>query len=255
MPAAPRLFVETETLMMNQDELLLKGQEAVHAVRVLRMKPEEEVVLTDGQGHLARTRIIGVEKNGLRLQYIERVFIADDRLPIGLIVALLKPEKMDMVIQKATELGVKEIWPVSTEYSMGKKHFTHTNQQARYSRWTEIARQALKQCRGAFLPKLHEIMPLNAACAAVNERNCYFTRLFCWEAALSTDTASWPDIMPPCILALGPEGGFSDSDCRVLQDQNFLPVSLGRRILRAETAAISAIAITAHLISRSKTHD
>jgi 16S rRNA (uracil1498-N3)-methyltransferase len=241
--------------MTNQEEFLLKGREMVHAVRVLRMRPGEEVILTDGLGHLARTRITSVEKNGLLLQYIERLSLADDRLPISLLAALLKPEKMDMVIQKATELGVKEIWPVSTEYSMSKNHFTHTGQQARQARWTEIARQALKQCRGAFLPEIHAIMPLKAACSALNEKTCDYTRLFCWEAAATTTDATWPEITPPCILALGPEGGFSDSDCRVLHDQKFLPVSLGQRILRAETAAIAAISITAHLISRSKTND
>lgn len=248
MPAAPRLFVEPDTLMTNQKELLLKGQEAIHALRVLRMKPGEEIVLTDGLGHLARTRIIGVERTALLLQYIERLSLTDDRLPIHLLIALLKPEKMDMVIQKATELGVKEIRPVTTEYSKSEKIFMHTPQKARYARWTEIARQALKQCRGAFLPEIHEIMPLKAACAAIAENTFDQTRLFCWEAAAAMTAAPWPEITPPCILALGPEGGFSDSDRRVLDTHNFLPISLGSRILRAETAAIAAVSITAHLL-------
>lgn len=251
MPALQRLFVEPDTLMMNQEKFLLTGQEAVHALRVLRMRIEEEVILTDGLGHLARAQIIGVERNGLLLRYIECISLADDRLPISLLAALLKPEKMDMVIQKATELGVKEIWPVSTEYSQGKNHLHHS----RRLRWIEIARQALKQCRGAFLPEIHEVMPLKDACAALDEKTCEHTRLFCWEAAASITAAPWPEITPPCVLALGPEGGFSDSDRSVLHDQRFLPVSLGPRILRAETAAIAAISITAFLISRSKAND
>ncbi|MEZ0328046.1 MAG: RsmE family RNA methyltransferase [Dissulfuribacterales bacterium] len=246
--------MESDTLMTNQKEFLLKGQEAIHALRVLRMKPEEEIVLTDGLGHLARARITGVERNALLLQYIERLSLTDDRLPIHLLIALLKPEKMDLVIQKATELGVQKIWPVTTEYSKNEKIFIHTAQKARYARWTEIARQALKQCRGAFLPEIHGIMPLKAACEAFHKKNDH-TRLFCWEAAAAMTSAPWPEITPPCILALGPEGGFSDYDCRVLYDHNFLPVSLGQRILRAETAAIAAISITAHLLSRSKTDD
>lgn len=269
MPAPPRLFVEHD--LLNQEAFLLTGQEAIHAVRVLRMRPGEEVVLIDGLGHSARTRIIDLKRNGLLLQQMERITLADDRLPIGLLAALLKPEKMDMVIQKATELGIREIWPVITEYSSDKKHFTHPRYKARHSRWNEIARQALKQCRGAFLPEIHEIMPLKAACTAINEIAYFHTRLFCWEAAEATlkersdftskersdfiTAAPWPEITPPCILALGPEGGFSDSDCRTLRDQNFLAVSLGQRILRAETAAIAAISITAFLISRSKTND
>lgn len=220
-------------------------------MRVLRMQPEEEVVLTDGLGHLARTRIISLKRKSLLLQCMGCISLADDRLPIVLLAALLKPEKMDIVIQKATELGVKEIWPVTTEYSKSKNHFQHS----RRLRWIEITRQALKQCRGAFLPEIHEIMPLKAACTALDKKTCNQTRLFCWEATASMVAASWPEITPPCILALGPEGGFSDADCRVLHEQSFLPVSLGPRILRAETAAITAISITSHLISRSKTHD
>jgi len=255
MPTPPHLFASPEALSGAQDEFQLTGSGALHAIRVLRMRPGEEIVLLNGQGQLVRCQITLVKRDTLVMRCLQRVCVEDDRLPIYLVIALLRPEKMDVVIQKATELGVQEIWPVFTAHCGCLSPFAPAHLQARYERWQEIARQALKQCRGGFLPKIRPIMSLEEACAAIDVDFKVHTRLFCWEGATSSSHLLWPTITPPCILTLGPEGGFSKAEYRMLMERNFLPISLGRRILRAETAAISAISITNYLISRNKNND
>lgn len=258
MTTTPRLFIEPEILKTAQQEYRLTGQEAIHAIRVLRMRPGDDVILIDGEGHMAYTKIVQVNRDSLLLRLIDHdnttslypyLLLEDDRLPIHLMVAILKSEKMDMVIQKATELGVKEIWPIITDHSMSKTNFRSGNRNTKSMRWKEIARQALKQCRGAFLPEIHEPMTIGDACKTI--QNSVHTRLFCWEKAASINNSPWPIIIPPCALAIGPEGGFSKSEYHLLQEYRFVPVSLGSRILRAETAVISATSIAAYFIARS----
>ena len=148
---------------------------------------------------------------------------------------LLKGEKMDLVVQKATELGVKEIVPLITERSQ-------IRETRKLQRWQKIAEEASRQCCRNRVPLIHEPKTLEAAISS----HQFSGGIICWEQegapfSAALDAFRGADKIVVCI---GPEGGFSEKEIRAAEARNFVVASLGKRILRAETAALTAVALT-----------
>ncbi|MDA8161610.1 MAG: 16S rRNA (uracil(1498)-N(3))-methyltransferase [Desulfobacteraceae bacterium] len=228
----------------------LDGGEARHIARVLRLKTDSLVNLVNGIGGMTPARIVKIGKASVTFEIEAETIIRDDRLPIELIVGIIKGERMDWLIQKATELGVSAIRPVLTRHTV--VGLDDDKRYSRTTRWQEIAMQALKQCKGLTSPSIYPVSTLSEAVLSVQASG---TRLFLSESCDEKGIIqAWRQSdEPPATVAIGPEGGFSDEEQTMFKRSGFTPASLGKRTLRSETAAIAAIAVLGSLIYDIKT--
>jgi 16S rRNA (uracil1498-N3)-methyltransferase len=236
-----RFYLRSEFIFSDTEDLLLSGKEAHHISNVLRLGHGEEIFLMDGQGNRAKCIVEKKEKGRLFLRILTRETLQDDRIPIHLIIAVIKGDRMNWLLQKAAELGVLSIRPVIASHTIMSLH--GISKENRMDRWQEIAIQALKQCRGNWAT---EILPLSSLKEAAQNCPKESAKIFLSEKERKTNIFStWQSQKQktPIMLAVGPEGGFSEDEREFLEEEGFHPVTLGPRILRSETAAIAGIAI------------
>ena len=225
--------------------LRITGPEAHHAKNVIRLKTGDAVVLADTRGHEYAARIRAMDRQGLELEVIEkREALKEPELNLELGLALLKSDHMDLVVQKATELGLKTLTPLVTART--EVRLTPERAAKRLERWRRISGESLKQCRRAFPVN---IRPLTGFPDFLAQAPPADLRLMLHESASGNPGAGWRDLLnrrngPRSVLLLvGPEGGFSPDEAEQAKTAGFMPLVLGPRILRSETAAIAALAI------------
>lgn len=220
--------------------------EARHLRDVLRLKAGDEVYVFDGHGREFRCRIVNVSRHAAELHIEAEVEPAkpESQLQLNLCLALLKGEKFDLVVQKATELGVSKVTPLITRYA--DIHLRDESDAAkRVTRWQRIALEAAKQSGRAFVPEIGA--PVAFESVAVEGFGVMFS-----ERGGET-LESLIDHAPTHITALvGSEGGWSDEEIESAQARNFNAITLGGRILRAETAAITVTALLQHIFGDLK---
>jgi len=220
--------------------------------RVRRFGPGSLVELIDGSGMLAKAKIIRINRVGVGLQIMEVSKQLNDCLPINLIVALLKGDRMGWMIQKATELGIQTICPVITQHTVIKIDTEKTGRHL--VRWKEIAKQALKQCRGSFVPTIHPVVSLEEALEKVPYASA---KILLWESEKNRSLFSaWGDQgnATPVTVIAGPEGGFSRKEILSCRGAGFFTATMGTRTLRSETAAIGAVAALAAMMTCKRLH-
>lgn len=232
----PRLFVDPERLGAVGGELPLRGPEHHYLVHVLRGRPGDKVTLLDGSGREVTARIAGAE--GTVLELVAEKRAAGEGPRVTLLLGLLKGEKFDLVVQKATELGVCRIVPLRCARSVARPDDARAA--ARRARWERIARAAAGQCRRPQLPEIAAPQDPGPALAMEAAE----LRLVLWEGALRQPLRDLlPAPLPATIAVLvGPEGGLADEEVRRAEECGYLACGLGPRILRAETAAIAVLA-------------
>jgi len=206
------------------EKLVLPPEEA-HHLRVRRVVPGEEVVVLDGKGREAKGRLM--VSGALKIQEVNRVLEREPFVRVTLYIALLKGNKMSFVVQKATELGVAEIVPLLTCRSLPRPSFSKVD------RWNVIAKEALKQCGGTVLPRISSPQPL---------RIVKGPGWVLWEGERERKLPQGVTSISEALV-IGPEGGWEDEEIGFLKDQGFVPVTLGPRVLRAETAALVGTAL------------
>lgn len=202
----------------------LSPEDARHAAKVLRLRPGDEIVALDGMGGRSRARL-GEDGS---VELLETLPSNEPRLRLTVYQGVPKADKLELLAQKLTELGVTRLVPVEMERSV--RHFE------KVERLRKIAREAAKQCRRALPMEIAEPMPWREAVADM--RACKLL-VAPWEEATAghlTDLAPCADIG----LLIGPEGGIS---AREIEECGAKTVTLGARILRTETAALAATAI------------
>lgn len=225
----------------------LSGQQAAHLVRVLRAQPgmEFDVVAGDRVWHAV---VAAVTSDTVRFNLIAEV-PSDPALPVTLLLSVFKFDRMEWVIEKATELGAARIIPVIARRS--EKHLARAAEK-RTERWRRIARESAKQSRRSDTPLVEDAIPLKTAATregqAVRLLLAEQERATTMRAALEQALNSANDEFPEIRLAVGPEGGWAPEEEALFDDEGWRPVSLGPRILRVETAAIAAIAVIAALL-------
>jgi 16S rRNA (uracil1498-N3)-methyltransferase len=219
-------------------ETRIVGEKAHYLSTVLRLKKGEELILFDGRGASYRTRITGITKREVRAEIlgIDRTE-AESPLDMCLIQGLLKGDKMDLVVQKTTELGVKEIIPAVT----GRSQFRDTR---KVPRWRKIAEEAAQQCGRTTVPHVHDTLLFEEIFSSSGIRARCRGLLF-WEEEGTGFHQALQDLEAsgPLSIAVGPEGGFTREEAAIGESAGLLITSLGTRILRAETAAIATAAI------------
>lgn len=235
-PATPKTRLFSPEALVADSELWLAREQASYLTRVLRLKAEDTLVIFDGNGGQFGATIKTFEKGRVLLQVGARQTTeAESPLPIQLIQGISRGGRMDIVVQKATELGVRRITPVITEYSVVK--FGGDRAERRREHWRRICRSACEQCGRNRLPDIDLPQTLQACLDGFGNDGA--TRLMLDPRS---DTGIRSKGAPAGVaLLVGPEAGLSASERELCSDSGFAAVSLGPRTLRTETAAIAGV--------------
>ncbi len=221
----------------------ITGDDAHHLMHVMRAKEGQEVIVVDAENQVARMAMSAFREGAVTLTLQERL-AADTESPIALVLAqcLLKADKMDLVVQKAVELGAVGVIPVRSQNCVVR--YDAKKAAARRGRWQKIADEAAKQCgRTALLSvaavtDLNDFLQQNAASAETE-------LIFFYENEQDQTVKSYLSQVQAkrIVLLVGPEGGFSLDEAAAVAAASGHSVTLGPRILRAETAALTALAV------------
>jgi 16S rRNA (uracil1498-N3)-methyltransferase len=235
----PRFYVPCPKI--EKGKLRVEGQEVKHIRNVLRLKRGDAITVFDSSGKEYKGPIVG-ESSSSVIMAIEEILPskAESPLEITLAQSLLKGEKMDYLIQKATELGVKEIAPFVSSRSIPL--LEGSKRAARLRRWTRIAIEASKQCGRGVVPIIRPIQEFPGLLRLVPEDSL---RLILWEreeGRLRQVLADFKETKK-VFFVVGPEGGLNPEEIERAKKAGFLPVSLGERILRSETGSLSFLTI------------
>jgi 16S rRNA (uracil1498-N3)-methyltransferase len=229
----------------------LTGEQASHLIRVLRAQPGMEFDIVAGD-RVWRAVIAGISGDAVRFNLIAEVE-SDPALPITLLLSVFKFDRMEWAIEKATELGVSRVIPIVARRS--EKHLAQAAQN-RVERWRKIAREAAKQSRRSDIPVIEDAIPLKTAARRegdavkllLAEQERTTTLRAALANALEEALKNAKDEFPEIRLATGPEGGWVAEEEALFDAEGWKSVSLGPRILRAETAAITAMAVAAAML-------
>jgi 16S rRNA (uracil1498-N3)-methyltransferase len=241
-PMTRRRFYAPPSAFADQT-VTLATDEARHLRDVLRLKTGDEVYVFNGVGREFRCTVSSARRDSAELQVEAEVEPAkpESQLQLKLCVALLKGEKFDLVVQKATELGVTKVVPLITRYAD-----IHLRDEAdatkRVARWQRIALEAAKQSGRAFVPEISAPVAFQTFVDRAKDDGLYVMFSERGGGPLSALKAA------KSVTALvGSEGGWADKEIEQASARDFHIVTLGGRILRAETAAITVTAILQHL--------
>ncbi len=228
------------------DTVTLSGSDAHHLGYTLRARVGERCVVVDKERQVASMEITGFTADTVTLRLVERLE-ADTEPPIRLTLAvcLLKSDKMDFVVQKAVELGAAKVQPLESENCVAR--YDGKKAGARRERWQRIADAAAKQCgRTALLP-VAPLMPLGEWTTKRPDGDG--AAFFCYETEKEKTLGAWlAETQGDAFTALiGPEGGFTPDEAEAAKRAGISAVTLGPRILRAETAAVAAMTIVQHI--------
>jgi 16S rRNA (uracil1498-N3)-methyltransferase len=227
----PRLFVGAD--LKPQTRLALPEDAAHHAARVLRLREGDPAVLFDGRGGEYEARLFMPGRGHVVAEIGEwRDIERETPLAVTLAQAVSSGEKMDFTIQKAVELGVAAIQPLLTVKSVVR--LSAEREAKKLAHWKRVAIAACEQCGRNRIPDIAEPMPLDRYKAPASASKILLSPA--GTQALAGLARG------PIALAIGPEAGFSMEEERLLERAGFVPVRLGRRILRTETAALAALA-------------
>ena len=219
-------------------EVFLTEVDARHAVTVLRLKPGSLIeVIRDAS--LWQARILSAAGSDVRAEILSPLPSTEPALSITLFQGLPKGDKMDFIVQKATEAGVKRIVPVLMNRCVAKpdqKLLAH-----RMERWKRIIRESAKQSGRCIVPELDTMTTIRDL---VRSDSLPVSCVVPWEETDSVGPLSFcrshPDLVSLGIL-IGPEGGIEQQEISLLQTKGFIPITLGKRILRTETAGLVAV--------------
>lgn len=246
-----QFFVEPYQIDIENKTAFIRGTDVNHIKNVLRMKAGEEIALKTGADDVEyRCGIVELAEDCIRL---ELRFLKESgvELPSRIILfqGLPKADKMELIIQKCVELGVYEIVPVAMKRCVVK--LDEKKAQSKISRWQGISEAAAKQSKRAVIPKVHPVMNYEEALKKAQELD---VRLVPYELAEGMEhTRKLLSGIEPgqsVGIFIGPEGGFDPSEIAAAQDAGAEPITLGKRILRTETAGMTVMAWLSYLLER-----
>ena len=237
-PGVKRLFVAS-LLPANAEQAPLSSADRHHLIKVMRLGEGDELELADGSGWLFRGRLVVGSGRQAFVQIMERVELVAAPAPrLRLLFGVARGERTDFVLQKATELGVDELVPVVCERSVARPKQADEKR----SRWSEIVRQAARQCERWTCPSVAAPQHLSAALAALATDH---PRLVATQGGeMCAHDFEWQEAAPAELSVLvGPEGGLSPLEVAACLEHGFRPVGLGPLVLRTETATTALLAI------------
>jgi 16S rRNA (uracil1498-N3)-methyltransferase len=224
-------------------EIRLDPDETRHLIRVLRRQAGDLVEVSDGQGRRAEGILRSTDRRGAVIQVTKTVLVDPPPLRIHLLAGVVREQKMDLLIQKAVELGVASIRPVIGEHAVVQLRGERAAN--RRARWESVVLAAAKQCGAAWRPGVFEAASLAEALEA--SRPAGF-RILCSLAAGAEPLSRLMDELRSgghreVTVLVGPEGDLSEAEHAAAREAGFRPVSLGDSVLRAETAALYVLSV------------
>lgn len=232
-----------ESSWIREGRIYMEGDNVNHMKNVLRMKEGEDVRINDGQGKTYLCCISAYE-NGMAVLDVLKTLDADTELPsrIRLFQALPKGDKMDWIVQKAVELGADSIVPFSARRCVVK--LDDKKAAKKQSRWQAIAKSAAEQSGRGIVPQVERVMTFERALEAAKELDLVLIPYELEEGMEAT--ARLIDSITPGMsvgVFIGPEGGFEEEEVQRAKESGAHPVTLGKRILRTETAGLTVLSI------------
>ncbi|MDY2637501.1 MAG: 16S rRNA (uracil(1498)-N(3))-methyltransferase [Phascolarctobacterium sp.] len=224
------------------EEMYIEGVDARHISKVLRMQPGDKLQIVSDDGVSAMAAIAAIDSERVLVRCIEKLAESHEpRVKLMLAQGLAKGEKMDFIIQKAVEMGAYSVIPVAMEHSVVRLEGAKAAKKV--ERWQKIAESAAKQSKRDIIP---QVQPVQSMAEMLAGCDCE-TKIIAYEcedrlslkAALKAAEAAGG--IHELLLMIGPEGGISEGELELARQAGAVPVSLGRRILRAETAGLVAI--------------
>ena len=231
----------------SDEELILTGEEAKHCARVMRAREGDSIEIFDGQGTSAICRIGSVNRDQVRCHIIKRETSAQAPHPITLCQAIPKGGNMELIVQKAVELGVSAIQPLISVHTVARPD----SAEKKCAKWQRIALEACKQCGQNRLPIIGKPQPFDTWLSNLEP---FETRLVASLDKKALHLKAHFASQPPqgsIALLVGPEGDFSAEEYEAAYEAGFQAISLGDIILRVETATIFGLSILRHELSAS----
>ena len=229
---------------IHTDTATITDSEQHHLRNVLRLTPGATIRIIDGQGNVYTAQL----QPSSEARILTHEFHAQVPPSLTLFQGLPKNDKMALILQKTTELGITQVVPIHSAHALQKPS------QNRYERWHRVVISATKQCQRAWIPELHQPLTFEASLTQLEK---FSLRLILnpqteHESQTQHIKAALQQIAQPTAIALfvGPEGGFSQQETAAASESGCTPVTLGTNILRTETAAIAAVAVTAYEYQR-----
>lgn len=237
-----QFFVEPNQISLSDKTVIIIGSDVNHIRNVLRMKPGEELNVSNGQdGKEYRCGIVSLEEERI---VCELRFIKEDNveLPsrIYLFQGLPKADKMELIVQKAVELGVYRVIPVAAKRCVVK--LDDKKASSKIARWQGIAEAAAKQSKRGIIPEISGVMSFSQAVHMAADMD---VRIIPYEMADGMEkTREIVNQLKPgqdIAVFIGPEGGFEENEIRLAMENGIEPITLGKRILRTETAGMTVL--------------
>ena len=243
-----RIFIEKIEELSIGSSFKLSGDESKYIARVLRLAQGEDVILSSADGPEYHTSITAIEKKTvlLKVEGIDETS-RESKLDITLCQSLPKAKKMDLIIQKCTELGVRRFIPFTSARSISRPDGKEAA--GKVKRWETIALEAARQCGRRFIPPVDNVMKLDDLLRNMSELcDDKVLKLIPWESEDNRGLGQLADSEPErVVLLIGPEGGFSKEEVDRARKAGFIPISLGKRLLRTETAGFASVSMLQYI--------
>ena len=236
-----RFFVSKENI--HNDIITIIGNDVNHIKNVLRLKPGDQIDICDGSSNDYIAVIEALEKNEIKTRILDRIGnLNESEIKVMLFQGIPKSDKMDSIIQKNVELGIHSIYPVITDRTVVKMD-QGASAAKKTERWQRIALEASKQCQRGIVPKIGNSLSFNEALeTAVN--NSELSIIPCLREKDNTVRKVIKNrYLKSVSVFIGPEGGFSDEEVDLAERSGVVPVTLGPRVLRTETAGLVVLSL------------
>ena len=234
----PRFFIRPDSVRENR--VTLEPAESRHAISVLRLRRGDAVRLFDGEGREYGGAVEGIQKDRLTVAVNERAVAEAPSPAITLAVSVIKPERMELLIEKASELGVSSVVPLVTERSVVR--LARERREAKIARWQKIALESCKQCGQARVPRIGPVEPFASFVDGIGKYDAAFIPSLV-VGGMGLGEALKKSRPKSVLVMVGPEGDFTEAEVRRAAGQGALPVSLGPLVMRSETAAIYLLSV------------
>ncbi len=228
-------YTSPENITLSAARMVIDGDEFHHLARVLRKKTGDQILVTDGAGSRCEVRIVDIGKKSLEGEILDHAVVERPNTSVTVAISLLKaPQRFELFLEKATELGVSTIIPMITARTVSQP--TSERVQGRLNRWRTIVLSAARQSKRYYLPHLAEPLSFRVVTAL----DGYDLKLIPYE--VSDEAPKVHCAGKNTLFLIGGEGGFSEKEVEDARKAGFSEISLGKTILRAETAGIFAVA-------------
>ena len=246
-----RFFIKQEDIY--NDDITIQGEDVQHISKVLRLKEGDKIVLCDQRGTDYNVEIESITKHTVKTTIIDKVpSLGEPTMEVVIYQGIPKSTKMDLIIQKCTEMGITRIVPVFTTRTIVKLE-SLKDEEKKVARWTKIAEEAAKQSARGIVP--HIDMPMNLEQALMDSKKLDIVLIpYELETEMSVKAALTGKTAQSVGFFIGPEGGFTAPEIVRATQNNVLPITLGSRIMRTETAGFAMLTCIMYEYDQMKTN-